>query len=187
MKTAGTDNRARLVEAAEKTAYQRGFGNSSLADIAKAARMPVGNVYYYFKTKDQIGTAIVESRLSRFRRLLREFDRNPSPKERLCAFVDVKIRNREALARSGCPVGTFSSELHKQGGRVARRSTELLATALDWMEAQFRQIGKGKRSRGLAIHLLSGTQGVSLLGHVFHDPQMIVAECARLKQWIREL
>src|SRR5690348_18099053 len=59
--------RERLLQAAEKTTYRLGFGNTALADIAKQARMPLGNVYYYFKTKDEIGDAIVELRVSRFR------------------------------------------------------------------------------------------------------------------------
>ena len=46
------DKRARLIETAMKLAYQHGFRDTSLADIAEAAHVPLGNVYYYFKTKD---------------------------------------------------------------------------------------------------------------------------------------
>src|SRR5690348_5731862 len=96
------DNRTRLLQAAEKTTYRYGFGNTAIADVAKEAGIPLGNVYYYFKTKDEIGDAIVELRASRFRKLLQEFDK-AGPKERLCAFVQIKIKNREEVARSGCP------------------------------------------------------------------------------------
>jgi TetR/AcrR family transcriptional regulator, transcriptional repressor for nem operon len=161
------DNRTRLLEAAEKVTYRYGFGQTALADIAKEARVPVG--------------------VSRFRRLLGELDKADSPKERLCAFVQIKINNREELARSGCPVGTWCSELHKQGGAVAKKSTVLFTEALAWMEAQFKTLGKGADSRGLAVHLLSATQGVSVLAHTFHDPGLIDMEAARLKQWIRSL
>lgn len=181
------DNRTRLLQAAVKVTYRHGFGKTALADIAKEARVPLGNVYYYFKTKDEIGGAIVELRVSRFRRLLRELDKADSPKERLCGFVQIKIKNREELARSGCPVGTLCSELHKHGGPVARKSTVLFAEALTWMEAQFRALGKGADSPGLAVHLLSATQGVSVLAHTFNDPGMIEMEAARLKEWIRAL
>jgi len=144
----------------------------------------LGNVYYYFKTKDAIGEAIVEQRVSRFRRLLQELDKADSPKERLCGFVQIKIKNRAGLARSGCPVGTLCSELHKNGGSVAKKSAVLFAEALEWMERQFQALGKGADSRGLAVHLLSATQGVSVLAHTFHDPSMIEIEAALLKQWI---
>ncbi len=178
------DNRRRLLQAAEKITYRYGFGNAALADIAQEARIPLGNVYYYFKTKDAIGEAIVEQRVSRFRRLLQELDKADSPKERLCGFVQIKIKNRAGLARSGCPVGTLCSELHKNGGSVAKKSAVLFAEALEWMERQFQALGKGADSRGLAVHLLSATQGVSVLAHTFHDPSMIEIEAALLKQWI---
>ena len=181
------DNRTRLLEAAEKVTYRRGFGKTAIADIAKEARIPLGNIYYYFKTKDDIGNAIVERRVSRFKKLLRDLDKADSPKERLCGFVQIKIKNCEGLARGGCPVGTLCSELQKYGGAAAKKSTALFAEALAWMEAQFKALGKDTDSRGLAVHLLSATQGVSVLAHTFHDPGMIINEAARLKEWIRSL
>src|SRR5262249_36607567 len=135
-----SDNRARLAQAALKIAYRHGFGNAALTDIAKEARVPPGNVYYYFKTKDEIGNAIIDLRIERLRRLLQGLDRLGSPKERLCGFVQLKIKNREQLARLGCPVGTFCSELHKHRGRVAENATKLLARALSWMEMQFKAL-----------------------------------------------
>jgi AcrR family transcriptional regulator len=187
MRKLKADNRSRLGQAAMTVAYRNGFGATTLADIAKEARVPLGNLYYYFKTKDEIGDAIVDLRLSRLRALLQELDKMDSPKDRLCGFVQLKIERREKLARAGCPVGTLCSELHKQGGPVAMRATVLFAEALAWLEAQFKALGKGGDSRGLAVHLLSATQGVSVLAHTFHDPSLIDIEAARLKQWIREI
>jgi TetR/AcrR family transcriptional regulator, transcriptional repressor for nem operon len=181
------DNRARLLHAAEKVTYRQGFARATLADIASEARIPLGNVYYYFKTKDDISGAIIERRFSRFKKLLKELDQAPSPKERLCAFVQIKINNRESLARRGCPVGTLCSELHKNRDAVARKSTILFAEALAWMESQFQALGKGPESRALAVHLLSATQGVSVLAHAFHDPALIETEAAHLKAWVLSL
>jgi AcrR family transcriptional regulator len=181
------DSRARLLEAAEKATYRYGFDSAAIADIAKEARIPLGNVYYHFKTKDEIGDAIVELRVSRFKKLLQELDKAESPEERLCGFVQIKIKYREGLASGGCPVGTLCSELQKHGGPAAKKSRVLFAEALAWMERQFRAMGKGAESRGLAVHLLSATQGVSVLAHTFHDPGLIAMEAARLKRWIRGL
>lgn len=187
MLQSNADSRARLLQAAEKVTYRRGFGHSSLADIAKEAGVPLGNVYYYFKRKDQIVHAIVDSRLLRFRVQLAELNEIDSAKERLCGFVQIKINNRAELARSGCPVGTMCSELHKHRGAVADKSRTLFKEGLAWMEAQFKALGKGRDSRGLAVHLMAALQGVSLLAHTFHDPSMISNEAARLKKWIHAL
>jgi len=105
MRTAQPDKRTRLIETATKLAYGRGFRETSLADIAEAARVPVGNVYYYFKTKEELAEAVVERRLEEFRAARAEWDRLSSPKERLLAFVGSVQANREQLARGGCPLG----------------------------------------------------------------------------------
>lgn len=183
-----TDNRTRLLQAAVKVTHRYGFDPMTLADIAKEARVPLGNLYYYFKTKDEIGDAILDLRISRLRRLLQELNKKNSPKERLCDFAQLKIDNRDVLARSGCPVGTLSSELRKHGGAVANKASILFAEGLAWMEAQFKALGKNRAdSRRLAVHLMSALQGVSLLAHSFCDPSMISIEVAHLKKWIRAL
>jgi AcrR family transcriptional regulator len=41
------DKRTRVIETAMKLAYRNGFRETSLADIAEAARVLVGYVYYY--------------------------------------------------------------------------------------------------------------------------------------------
>jgi len=186
-KKSKTDNRTRLLQAAVKVTHRYGFDPMTLAHIAKEARVPLGNLYYYFKTKDEIGDAIVDLRVSRLRGLLQELNKKDSPKERLCSFAQLKIDNRDVLARIGCPVGTLCSELRKHGGAVANKASILFAEGVAWMEAQFKALGKGADSRGLAVHLMAALQGVSLLAHTFHDPRMISIEVAHLKKWIRAL
>ena len=181
------NNREKLTHAAMMAVYRRGFVKTALADIAREARIPVGNVYYYFKTKDEIGEAIIERRLERIRKLLRDLAALATPRERLIGFVQIKIDERRDLSRSGCPVGTLNAELHKERGPIAKKATTLFAEVLDWLETQFRALGKGEESQGLAVHLLSATQGVSLLAYTFHDPGLIDAEAERLMKWIRGL
>jgi len=181
------DKRSRLVSAAVGLAYQNGFGEPSLADIAREAEVPLGNVYYYFKTKDEIGQAIVELRLAELSAQRQRWSKAGSPKDRLCACVDGVFENKDFLAEHGCAVGTFCSELHKAGGSVATEATEIFAQHLAWIESQFRALGKGKESNGLALHLLSALQGVSILAHSFHDPGLVATETKRLKSWIRNL
>ena len=181
------DKRSRLTSAAVDLAYQNGFGATSLADIAREAEVPLGNVFYYFKTKDEIGEAIVEWRLVQLSAQRQRWSEAGSPKDRLCACVQGVLENKDSLARHGCAVGTLCSELHKAGGSVATRATEILAQHLAWIESQFRALGKGKDSNGLAVHLLSAMQGVSILAHTLHDPGLVATETKRLKSWIQNL
>ena len=181
------DSRTRLLQAAEKTTYLYGFANASIADIARAAKVPLGNVYFYFKTKDEIGEAIVEQRLLELRTLQEQWDQRGSPKERLLACIENTFENRDLLARGGCPVGTLCSELHKEGGPLAKKATALFTELLGWIEDQFRAIGRGDTSRKLATQLLSSLQGVSVLAHGSGNPELVAMETKRLKDWVRAL
>src|SRR5258708_35626151 len=182
-----TDKRSRLIRTAVKLAYRHGFRETSLADIAEAAKVPVGNVYYYFKTKDEIGEAIVEQRLLEFRTLREQWNQKGSPKERLQGCVENTLENRDVLARGGCPFWTLCSELHKEGGLLAEKSTALFGEPLAWIEDQFRTDGHGDASRGLAINLLSALQGMAARAHGSIDPELVVVETRRLHAGIRAL
>jgi AcrR family transcriptional regulator len=146
----------------------------------------LGNVYYYYKTKDEIGDAIVEHRLQGFRALTQRLEELP-PVARLEAFVQMTLDNAPDLAKSGCPFGTFCSEIHKGGGVLAEKAGRLLAEPLDWLEAQFAARGKGADARKLAVHLLSALQGVSVLAQSLRDEDLVALETEGLKAWLRGL
>jgi AcrR family transcriptional regulator len=182
-----TDKRTRIVDAAAKLIHEQGFHQTSLADISRESDVPLGNVSYYFKTKDSIGEAVIERLAGAYDMMRETWESTPDPKARLVAFVQMTVSNRESLARSGCPIGTLCAELPKEGSALADRAANLFGELLKWLEAQFRELGKGGESRDLAAHLLAAVQGASLLTLTFHDPRYVTRESTLLKEWIRSL
>jgi AcrR family transcriptional regulator len=183
----GSDKRTRLIETATKLVYERGFANTSLSDIAREAEVPLGNIYYYFKTKAEIGEAIIAQQLAAFEAQRLGWDQAETPKGRLRALVQTTIDNRGMLARNGCPVGSLCAELHKGDGLLAEAASRPFAALLAWIESQFEALGKGEEKRTLALHLLAALQGVSLLANSFHDPDLVILEGDQLKTWIGSL
>src|SRR5258705_9694223 len=110
------DKRSRLVSAAMGLAYQNGFGATSLADIAREAEVPLGNVYYYFKTKDEIREAIVELRLAELSAQRQRWNEAGSPKDRLCACVQDVFESKDFLAEHGW-VGRFAPSSTRRAAR----------------------------------------------------------------------
>jgi AcrR family transcriptional regulator len=47
---ANESRRDRLVRAASQVIHRQGYGRTTLADIAQAADVALGSVYYYFKS-----------------------------------------------------------------------------------------------------------------------------------------
>jgi AcrR family transcriptional regulator len=184
---APTDKRARIVAAAARLVHERGFHHTTLADISRESDVPLGNVSYYFKTKDAIGEAVIERLACAFATMRESWESSTDPKARLSGFVQMTVDNRESLARSGCPMGTLCAELPKEGGALAERAANLFAEILKWLEAQFLELGKEGESRDLAAHLLAAVEGASLLALAFHDPRYVTRESGVLKEWIRSL
>ena len=187
MKSLETNKRTRLLEAANKLVHAQGFNQTTLADIAKEADVPLGNVYYYYKTKEEIGAALIEHRANFYRGLRDSWNKSPNPKTRLHSFIQMTIDNCEMLARSGCPIGTLCQELHKEDGPLARKASSMFVELLEWLEAQFRALGKEGESADLALHLLSVLEGASLLTNTLKDPELMLRESARLKKWVDAL
>jgi AcrR family transcriptional regulator len=53
--------RDRLIAGARETIYRQGIEATTIADIAEASDVPLGNVYYYFKSKDELVAAAIDS------------------------------------------------------------------------------------------------------------------------------
>jgi AcrR family transcriptional regulator len=181
------DKRTRIVDTAARLVHEQGFARTSLADIARESGVPLGNLYYYFKTKDAIGEALVERMAATTAEARAMWEAELEPRERIVAFIQSTIDSRESVAHSGCQVGSLCAELHKEPGPLAVRAAGLFEGFLKWLESQFRLLGKGAQSRDLAFHLVSAVQGASLLANTFHDTRQITRECNRLKEWVRAL
>src|ERR1700694_5911881 len=108
------DKRQRLVEGARLLLHRQGVEKTTLADIAQAADVPVGNVYYYFKTKDELVQAAIDAQAQDIETSLASFDRHRSPRTRLKAFVKLLTAKREIAARYGCPHGALCAELNRR-------------------------------------------------------------------------
>lgn len=178
------DKRKRLIDTAVKLAYRNGFRETSLADIATAAHVPVGNVYYYFKTKDELGEAVIDWRLDEFRAMQAQLDQLESPRERLLAFVDGIHAQSEQLARGGCPLGGLCTELRRHGGALAKKAAALYSEPISWFEEQFRMAGHGQKSREFAVHLFCSFEGIAAVAHGANDSGVAVMEAKRLKDWL---
>jgi AcrR family transcriptional regulator len=182
----GRGKRERLIAAAVETIYARGVERTTLADIAAAADVPLGNVYYYFKTKNDIVRAVVEAHLSGAKSLLAAVEAaNDDPRERLKALFASFAGQGEQLVRYGCPQGSLCSELSKlsEGPGVAG---ELMSVPIDWAERQFAELGRAD-ARDLAIEVIARYQGTALLSSTLRDPSLIAREGARVASWLDSL
>ncbi|MEV0403891.1 TetR/AcrR family transcriptional regulator [Actinoallomurus sp. NPDC050550] len=183
----GVDKRRRLTAAAAQVLHRQGVERTTIADIAKTADVPVGNVYYYFKTKDELVQAALSEHEGSLAELTAELDKLPDPLDRLKALVEAWVSQRDIAARYGCPTGTLAAELDKRAdGTLDREVGRVIRVLLDWAEHQFHALGLPDPG-DLAVTLVAGYQGMSLLTNALRDPEIMTREGDRLIRWLDTL
>ena len=181
-----SDKRERLLEAAKQLIYQQGFNQTSLADIADASGVPLGNVYYYFRTKDDLVRAVVSDRRQQFQEQFNKLDALPDPKQRLYNLLRALEKNRADVANYGCPVGSLCLELNKEQSSVAPLADDILKDMKIWATRQFAEMGCNK-PEDLGVRFIVTLQGASMVANALHNPKIISQQFALLRAWIKEL
>jgi AcrR family transcriptional regulator len=179
--------RERLITAACDLFHRQGIAGTTLAHIAEAAEVPLGNMYYYFKTKDDIVAAVVEARTEEIRSATTAVQRrHGSPKARLKALVAMLADSRDTIAEHGCALGTLCTELANQPGQSPSLTAPLMRTLLDWAEQQFRTMGR-RDAHDLALELVISYEGSAVLTNALAQPDVMAHAARRLEKWINAL
>jgi AcrR family transcriptional regulator len=179
--------RERLITAACDLFHRQGIAGTTLAHIAEAAEVPLGNMYYYFKTKDDIVAAVVEARTEEIRSATAALQRrHGSPKARLKALVAMLADSRDTIAEHGCALGTLCTELANQPGQSPSLTAPLMRTLLDWAEQQFRTMGR-RDAHDLALELVISYEGSAVLTNALAQPDVMAHAARRLEKWINAL
>jgi TetR/AcrR family transcriptional regulator, transcriptional repressor for nem operon len=184
--SSGAGKRERLIDGARQVLHAQGVQSTTLADIAHAADVPVGNVYYYFKTKDDLVQDVIAAHVEEIEARLSALEQHRTPKARLKAFVRMLTDQRDLAARCGCPHGSLCSELDKRDDELSRSCAQLIRLPIEWAERQLRAMGR-RDAHELAIALIASYQGIALLTNTFRDPELMAREGRRLERWIDSL
>jgi TetR/AcrR family transcriptional regulator, transcriptional repressor for nem operon len=178
-----SDKRERLLQASRELIHRQGFERTTLADISRASGVPLGNVYYHFRSKEAILDAVADRQSDDFRARIAQFEREPEPRARLQAFLDSVVEGRRAFAEHGCPVGSLSQELAKLPSGARDKVNQALILRAQWVSEQFRLMGR-RDAQELGISLIASVQGVILMANALKDPEVIRRQVVQLKAWL---
>ncbi len=184
MGTKGEGNRQRIIDAADNLFYRRGYNQTSFQDISDATGIPRGNFYYYFKTKDEILNAVVNSRITGLSVILNQCEAaTDDARERLLLFSNMLEYRRDDVIESGCPIGSLSTELAKDDSDLREVSRQAFVLLRDWLKVQFASLGL-PNADDLAMDLLAKLQGVTVMACAFKDVEFVNRSHREIKEWI---
>jgi len=108
------NTRNKILEHAGRIVRQKGFNNTGIQEILDSAGVPKGSFYFYFKSKDDLGLALIdhygESLVLLRNSLLAKATGTPLERLRKL-FVGMRLFFSQEEWRSGCPIGNLTQEM----------------------------------------------------------------------------
>lgn len=162
----GDNKRQQIIQAALEQYRGQTICKTTLKDIAEAAQIPLGNLYYYVKTREELVIAVLDACEQDLQGLLSGWAELEAG-EWLAAYFDWLLEDPQESVRLGCPFGTLAAELSLLGDPAAPRAAALVQkyrTAVT-ERTQLLRIEKGDT-------VFSAIQGAYFIARVLHNPQI---------------
>ncbi|TCD15902.1 TetR/AcrR family transcriptional regulator [Oricola cellulosilytica] len=179
-RTRGAAKREALVQAAAELFWIRGFEATSLADIAAASNVPLGNIYYYYKSKADLAMAVANLFVAQTERLVADVcGETPDPRERLKFFVARLQSTQSSRVRYGCPISGAARDFRRTMPEPSARAAESFSLLTGFLAAELGRTGaRPSVSLSRARAAIADWQGSIALAHALNEPT-VLAECFR--------
>jgi TetR/AcrR family transcriptional regulator, transcriptional repressor for nem operon len=175
----GKSTREVLIEAATRLVHLKGYQNTSLDDVLTASGVGKGNFYHYFKSKEDLGYAILDRVVDAFLERGLEPCFADSDGSRLgqirCFLGRIRDAQRERNCVGGCVFGNLAAELADVHEGFRARLTRLFARWRTRMtqaleEAQQRgEVTEACRPEAVGHFLVASLEGAILLTKLTKD------------------
>lgn len=190
----GRQTREAILHAATELMHLKGYQATTLDDVLRDSGVGKGNFYYHFKSKEDLGYAILDQVVSAFleRTLDPCFSDVSTPRlAQIRCFLDrVLAAQRERNCVGGCALGNLASELSDvHEGFRARLSGVFSAwrERLMWALEQSQAAGSVRpdcRSGAVAQFLVASLEGAILVTKLTKDITVMERCVEELKRYL---
>ncbi len=149
-----TDYRQKILEAAIKVFAEKGYNNTTISDVALAAKVGIGTLYNYFKNKDDLLTSCMDKTMEDEIQKIRALsEKETDPMDKLHAF----FVNHASLIKTKPYVARFLVvELRQSESFYARNpSFNPLSYYLNYAKEIFSEAAKSGRIKNVDVEALA--------------------------------
>jgi len=183
-----------IIEVASGLINLRGFNNTSVDSVLQASGVKKGSFYYYFKSKEDLGYAIIENHLRRFSDhvLGKAFSNRKNALMELEDYLDIVLElHRQRNCSGGCLMGNMAMEMSDIHEGFRRKFQEVFE---GWRNRVAGVLRKAKISgqlndhvdpTGLAQFFIASVEGGILLSKVKKDIKVLENCFKELKKHIQ--
>lgn len=176
--------------------YSHGYKATSIDEIIATTEVTKGAFYYHFKTKDEMGLAILnELMIPNFQRtFIKPFDSEDNPFDIIYDQMNYLLMESDDLkVEYGCPASNFTQEMAPWHHDFTKLLNQL---TIQWEEAIKSSVNKGKingsikdetNAEEVAISIISGYWGIRNLGKLKNSKSVYVVYLEGLKNYFKAL
>lgn len=188
--------RLTILQKAFELIYENGYQTTSVDEIIATTQVTKGAFYYHFKTKDEMGLAIIrELMIPNFKNtFIKPFQDSVNPLDTIYNLMYNLLMENEALkVEYGCPASNFTQEMAPWNIDFTKALNEL---SLQWEKAMIDAIEKGRKNgvikssvnaKEVAVFTLSGYWGVRNLGKLENSKSVYLVYLKGLKSYFDSL
>lgn len=182
----GDARREALVLAAAEAIWLDGFAASSLAKIAGRADVPVGNVYYYYKTKADIALAVADLFVAQTQSLIDDItSQSAKPKERLSLLVEKLRSSQSDRVQYGCPIYSAVRDFQRPAPSASSRAAESFELLSRFVADELKRNGVRPSIANLQARNFVGIwQGGIALSHALGESPILTEAFVRMDRLI---
>jgi len=188
--------RLNILQKAFELIYINGYQTTSVDEIIATTQVTKGAFYYHFKTKDEMGLAIInELMIPNFKNTFIEpFQNIVNPLDAIYDLMyNLLMENEMLKVEYGCPASNFTQEMAPWNIDFTKALNHL---SLQWENTMIEAVEKGKQNglvktevdaKEVAIFVLSGYWGVRNLGKLENSKSVYLVYLKGLKAYFDTL
>jgi TetR/AcrR family transcriptional regulator, transcriptional repressor for nem operon len=190
----GKSTREAILVAALRLMHVHGYNATSLDDVLRESGVGKGNFYYHFRSKEDLGYAILDQIVAGFvERTLEPCFADPTgaPLTQIRCFLDRLVQaQRDRQCRGGCAMGNLASELSDVHEGFRKRLASVFTT---WHARFADALGEAKRRgevravcdpEATARFLVASLEGAILLTKLSKDIGVMEQCVGELKRYL---
>ena len=148
-----TNTREEIIRKGAELIHAQGFNATGIQQILHAVGIPKGSFYFYFKSKEDFGLAIIDYFNTAINGIFKLYlgDKNISPMRRMDKLFDFfEAAFQKKNSACGCPIGNLSLELADTNERLRLH----LERVIEMMIAQIELcLNEAKRDKSIPASL----------------------------------
>lgn len=186
------DRRTQIIDAAMAIMCRQGYAQTSVDEVIREAGLcGKGHFYHHFKSKEELGYAVLERQFQQFAEHGLAVLRDPrvAPFDRLDRFIDLLVEGQMEEGSAGCPFGNLSAELSERHEGFRRE----LATVFERWAGQIEallyearaELEAGTDPQRMAVFVIATLEGAMLMSRVQRRTEVLRGIAEQLKDYVR--